>query len=196
MIKEKNTSLLNGLILVGGKSTRMGSDKSKLDYHGKSQGVYMFDLLNNNKAINTVFYSVRDNNQLKNQQRIIDKYVDYGPFGGICSAFNYDSKKAWLVTATDLPFVDKKLIKLLISKRNPLKIATTFQGINKDFPEPLITIWEPKAYPILKEYLAQNKLSLISVLKNYEVEIIKIEDDLIQNINTKEAYNSIKNSLK
>jgi molybdopterin-guanine dinucleotide biosynthesis protein A len=36
---------MNGLILVGGQSVRMGTDKSQLSYHGKPQWQYLYDLL-------------------------------------------------------------------------------------------------------------------------------------------------------
>ena len=34
-----------GLVLCGGKSTRMGTDKSMLQYHSKPQRYYVYDLL-------------------------------------------------------------------------------------------------------------------------------------------------------
>lgn len=193
LIKQQIASV-NGLILIGGKSTRMGTDKSELDYYGKPQRTYLFDILNESITENNIFYSVRNQQQLKTtQQFITDKFLDLGPFGGICSAFMHNPNKAWLVIATDLPFVDKKIIAMLLSKRDPSKIATTFKGKNKKFPEPLITIWEPKSYPILLNYLAQGYSCPRKVLINNDVEIIEIDDEIIQNVNTKKEYNAFIN---
>ncbi|MCF6350055.1 MAG: NTP transferase domain-containing protein [Flavobacteriaceae bacterium] len=189
---QQKTASINGLILIGGKSTRMGTDKSKLDYHGKPQRKFLVDLLSNSISKNNIFYSVRDENQLYENQVITDKFINFGPFGGICSAFIHNPNKAWLVIATDLPFIDKKTIDLLLTKRNSSKIATTFKGKNKKFPEPLITIWEPRAYPILLNYLAQGYSCPRKVLINNDVEVININDDLIENVNTKEAFNNVK----
>ena len=190
---QQQIASVNGLILVGGKSTRMGTDKSKLDYHGKPQSNFMFDVLSDSITKNNVFYSVRDEKQLENEQQIItDKFLDLGPFGGICSAFMHDPNKAWLVVATDLPFINKDVISRLLSKRNPSKIATAFKGKSKQFPEPLITIWEPKAYPILLNYLAQGYSCPRKILINNDVEIIEIDDQIIQNINTKNEFESVK----
>lgn len=186
LIQEKIASV-NGLILIGGKSKRMGTDKSNLDYHGKPQREYLLDVLGDSITENNIFYSVRDENQLANETQIItDKFLDLGPFSGICSAFMHNPNKAWLVVATDLPFISKEIINLLLSKRNPSKIATTFKGKSKNFPEPLITIWEPKAYPILLNYLAQGYSCPRKVLINNDVEIVEISDEIIQNVNTKE----------
>ncbi len=83
-----------------------------------------------------------------------------------------------------MPFVDENLIKLLINNRYLDKIATTFRGENKKYPEPLITIWEPKSFPILKHALFIKEFSLIKILNENDVKIIEIEDRLTQNINT------------
>ena len=58
----------------------------------------------------------------------------------------------------------------------------------RQFVEPLITIYEPKAYPILLSYLAQGYSCPRKVLINSEVEIIEVDDNLIRNINTPEEY--------
>ena len=100
-----------------------------------------------------------------------------------------------MVLATDLPFVDEHLVKLLLEKRNPAKVATAIKGKGKQFPEPLITIYEPKAYPVLLQYLAQGYSCPRKMLINSEVEIVEVDDELIRNINTPEEYAAAKNEL-
>ena len=98
--------------------------------------------------------------------------------------------------ATDVPFVDNKLIKLLLKHRNPSKIATAIKGKSKQFVEPLIAIYEPKAYPVLLSYLAQGYSCPRKVLINSDVEIVEVDDALIQNINTPEEYQKAIKELK
>ena len=119
---------------------------------------------------------------------IEDKFVDLGAFGAICSAFQRNPNKAWLVMASDLPFVNTEVIQMLLKHRNPAKIATAIKGKSKPFVEPLITIYEPKAYPILLSYLAQGYSCPRKVLINSDVEIVEIDDDFIRNINTPEDF--------
>lgn len=190
LILEKIAPLF-GLVLIGGKSSRMGSDKSLLSYHGKPQRNFLVDLLGDFIASNNIFCSVRDSNQVVSSPFITDKFTGLGPFGGICSAFMHNPNVAWLVIATDLPFVNSVLLNLLISKRNSSKIATTFIGANNDFPEPLITIWEPKAYPILLLSLSRGDLSLSKILNNNAIEVIEIDNSLIRNINTKDDFDAV-----
>ena len=54
---EQCVPLLNGLVLAGGKSVRMGYDKSSIQWHGKEQRYYMADLLK--QICKDVFISCR-----------------------------------------------------------------------------------------------------------------------------------------
>lgn len=184
---------VKGLVLAGGKSLRMGSDKGLLDYHGKSQRDFSFELLQ--RVHLETFLSVRKEQKIAPGKNIEDVFLGLGPFGAICSAFQSNPNAAWLVLATDLPFVDENILKKLLENRNPSKIATAIKGKNKDFPEPLIGIWEPKSYPILLNYLAQGISCPRKVLINNPVEIIEIEDHFIRNVNTPEEFETVKKEI-
>ena len=189
LIQEK-IAPVKGLVLVGGKSTRMGSDKSELNYFGKPQKEVAKELLEEHNL--ETFYSVQKSD---NDYEISDKFLNIGPFGGICSAFQKDPNSAWFVLATDVPFVNNEIIQLVLKHRNPSKVATAIKGKNKDFVEPLITIYEPKAYPILLQYLAQGYSCPRKMLLNSDVEILEIEDDFIRNINTPEEFRAAKEEI-
>ncbi|MDP3353512.1 MAG: NTP transferase domain-containing protein [Flavobacteriaceae bacterium] len=192
---QQNIPVLKGLVLVGGKSERMGTDKSSLAYFGINQREHLFNLLQKNVS-GDVYISSRKEQDFNHQNLIPDTFLGLGPYGGICSAFMQHPNNAFLVVAADLPFVDDELLQLLISKRNPTKIATTFIGKNNPFPEPLITIWEPKSYPILLQYLSMGYSCPRKVLINSDVELITINEDLLRNINTPDEYEQVKKELK
>jgi molybdopterin-guanine dinucleotide biosynthesis protein A len=185
---------VQGLVLAGGKSIRMGTDKGQLNYYGKPQREYIKDLLEAEGL--TTYYSVRADQNFEDQTpTITDRFLNLGAFGAIASAFQSNPNRAWLVLATDLPFVNQDLIKLLIQRRNPSKIATAVKGKNKPFPEPLIAIWEPKAYPEMLSFLALGYSCPRKVLINSEVEIVEVDDALIRNINTPEEFEAAKKDL-
>lgn len=190
LIQEK-IAPIKGLILVGGKSTRMGKDKSQLCYFGKPQKEAAKELLEN-QGLKT-FYSVGKITKIENE--IPDTFLNLGPFGGICSAFQKDPNVAWLVLATDVPFINAKIIQLLLKHRNPSKVATAIKGKGKEFVEPLITIYEPKAYPILLQFLAQGYSCPRKMLINSEVEIVEVDDHFIKNINTPGEFEEVKKEL-
>ena len=190
LIQEK-TPPVKGLVLIGGKSKRMGTDKSELNYYGKPQKEYVKELLEDNLL--DTYFSVQ--NISENEKEIHDTFLNLGPFGGICSAFQKDPNSALLVVATDLPFVDKNLIIRLLENRNPSKVATAIKGRGKEFVEPLITIYEPKAYPVLLQYLAQGYSCPRKMLINSDVEIIEVDDNLIRNVNTPEEFENVKREI-
>ena len=189
LVQEK-IAPIKGLVLVGGKSTRMGTDKAELNYFGKPQKQRAKELLEHNNL--ETFYSVQKSS---NENEISDKFLNLGPFGGICSAFQKDPNLAWFVFATDLPFVNEEIIQMLLKHRNPSKVATAIKGKNKEFVEPLITIYEPKAYPILLQYLAQGYSCPRKMLINSDVKIVEIDDDFIRNVNTPEEFKAAKQEI-
>jgi molybdopterin-guanine dinucleotide biosynthesis protein A len=190
---QQKIAPIQGLVLAGGKSTRMGTDKGILQFYGKNQRDVTIELLEKHHL--KTFLSVREEQEISTENKITDKFIGLGPFGAICSAFQENPDVAWLVLATDLPFVNDEVIQLLLKHRNPSKIATTIKGESSQFPEPLITIWEPKSYPLLLNYLSQGYSCPRKVLINSDVEIVKIDESFIRNINTpdefKDAYKEI-----
>ncbi len=183
---QQKIAPIQGLVLAGGKSTRMGSDKGTLNFFGKNQREVVIDLLEKHHL--KTYLSVREDQEIQTENKITDKFIGLGPYGAICSAFQENPDVAWLVLATDLPFVNDEVIKLLLKHRNPSKIATTIKGKSNQFPEPLITIWEPKSYILLLNYLAQGYSCPRKVLINSDVEIFEIDDNFIRNINTPEEF--------
>lgn len=190
---QQKIAPVQGLVLAGGKSVRMGSDKGLLNFHGKTQRNYAFEMLENLNF--KTYLSVRKEQKITDVSTVEDVFLGLGPFGAICSAFQQNPNTAWLVIATDLPFLDENIIKLLLKSRNPSKIATAIKGKGKQFPEPLVTIWEPKAYPILLNYLAQGISCPRKVMINSEIEIVEVADKFITNVNTPEEFNNVKKEL-
>jgi molybdopterin-guanine dinucleotide biosynthesis protein A len=117
--------------------------------------------------------------------------------GGLISAFMENPDTAWLTVACDLPFLSPKTIDFLISNRNPSKLATTFLDAEGKFPEPLVTIWEPRAYPVLFRYLSQGYSCPRKVLINSDVAILQAPDsEEFRNVNNPEEYQAALKDLK
>ncbi len=192
---QKSIPILNGLVLAGGKSRRMGRDKGKINYHGKPQREYAFDLLST--CCKQTFLSCRPDQSadpdLFGMPLIFDNFLGLGPFGAIASAFRENPNTAWLVVACDLPLLDKDTLDYLIQHRNPSKVATAFNSPNNEFPEPLITIWEPRSYPILLSFLTQGYSCPRKVLINSEVTLIDAPDTrVLTNVNSPEDLEELK----
>src|SRR3954469_8700324 len=121
---EQSVPPLNSLVLAGGKSVRMGYDKSSIAWHGKEQRYYMADLLK--QFCHNVFISCRAEQQNEiesNYKTLPDTFIDLGPYGAILSAFREKPGTAWLVVASDLPLLDPNALQLLIEHRNSSAVA-------------------------------------------------------------------------
>ncbi len=188
---------LNGLVLAGGKSQRMGQDKALLDYHGMPQQEHLYQLLS--ECCADTFLSLRpEQDEPPFEVSVIrDTFTGLGPMGAILSAFRQAPDSAWLVVAVDLPLVDAAVLDELIGQRNPSKVATAFHNPATDFPEPLIAIWEPRAYPVLLQFLAQGYSCPRKVLINSDMESVEIDNPIVlRNANRPEDVEAIRKLMK
>ncbi|HLF65786.1 MAG TPA: NTP transferase domain-containing protein [Saprospiraceae bacterium] len=185
---------VKGLVLAGGKSVRMGTDKSMIQYHGIPQREHLMQMLSS--LLLPTYLSCRPGqaDEIKTDFPLIpDRFTGLGPYGAILSAMMFAPDYAWLVVATDLPMVTMDTLRQLIEYRNPSKVATAFHNPSTGFPEPLITLWEPKAYPVLLSFLAQGNSCPRKALINSDVQILEPHDpQWLMNVNTPEEAEEAK----
>nr|WP_294796292.1 NTP transferase domain-containing protein [uncultured Mucilaginibacter sp.] len=188
---------LKGLVLAGGQSQRMGHDKGAVNWHGTEQRYYMADMLGD--FCSDVYLSCRSEQTQaieKQYQTIEDTFTGLGPFGAILSAFRHDPNSAWLVVACDLPLLDRLALQYLTDNRDTSAVATAYKNDTEGFPEPLITIWEPKAYARLLNYLSQGYSCPRKVLINSDIKLLQAVDSrVLANVNTPEELEEIKEQL-
>jgi molybdopterin-guanine dinucleotide biosynthesis protein A/molybdopterin-guanine dinucleotide biosynthesis protein len=179
---------LRGLVLAGGLSQRMQTDKGRLRYGpaGREQREVATALLA--EVCQDVFVSCRAEQAAElptGLHPLPDTFLGLGPLGGILSAFRQDPNAAWLVLACDLPFLTADVLRQLVAGRQPSRLATAFQSPGSDFPEPLITIFEPRAYPELLRFLGSGYSCPRKMLINSDVEVLPTPvGDALRNINT------------
>ena len=190
--------VLNGLVLAGGKSTRMGFDKATIQWHAKEQQYYAADLLK--EVCATVFISCRPDQQKEinsSCQILPDTFTGIGPYGAILSAFREKPDGAWLVVACDLPLLDTQTLQYLKEHRNVTAMATAFESPYNHFPEPLITIWEPKSYPVLLSFLSKGITCPGKALRNMDTAVLKIQHpEALTNVNTPGDFERVQQILQ
>ncbi|MGC3946547.1 MAG: NTP transferase domain-containing protein [Chryseolinea sp.] len=176
-------SILNGLVLAGGLSTRMGTDKALIDYHGKPQREHLFDALK--IVCNEVYTSCRRESDIPSYLNpITDKFDIKSPLNGILSAFQFETNSAWLTVPVDLPNVSIGVLRDIVSRRDHRKLATCFFDLSAGGPEPLLTIWEPRALPLLTAQVSRGNVSPRSFLTHNEVKIIYgLDQSIFMNVN-------------
>ena len=188
-----------GLVLSGGKSTRMGQDKGLISYHGVPQREYLYHLLED--VCDKTFISVRQDQRGEiptTFNTILDRDEFRGPYNGLLSAHRAYPDVAWLVLACDLPLIDHESLRELIDRRDTEKMATAFSQRENPLPEPLCAIWEPEALRTSIAYLeAGNGTCPRKFLINSDVSLIfPKRPEILLNANSQEEYNEALQKLE
>jgi molybdenum cofactor guanylyltransferase len=181
---------LHGLVLAGGKSTRMQQDKGLLRYHKSDQRTHVHQLLSTYCAETYVSCNAAQVTEVAGKLPYLeDRFLNLGPKGGILTALQSNPNAAWLTVACDLPFLSAASLEYLVQHRDPTKMATAFYDSEGKFPEPLLTIWEPRSYPQLLLFLSLGYSCPRKALINSEVKLLTIPDETeLRNVNDPVAY--------
>ena len=190
---------LFGLVLAGGASTRMRTDKAALQYHGRPQLRWAFELAS--KFCAASFVSVRpdqrDDATRASFPQIVDRQPGIGPIAGISAALLEHPKAAWLVLACDLPFLTERTLQHLIAQRDLHKVATAYRSAHDGLPEPLCAIWEPAAREPLLAYIATGRQCPRKFLINSNTTLLDLpEQQALDNVNTVEEFDSATAALR
>jgi molybdopterin-guanine dinucleotide biosynthesis protein A len=153
---------LYGLVLLGGKSSRMGRDKSALIYSKVSnvdQRRRCFELLD--AICEKTFVSCRSDQASAHSVEfpvIVDSVAGEGPGAGILSAANEYPDASWLVLACDFPFADAKAVGFLARQQSSSQPATFYVHENQ-MVEPLFAVWHKPALEELRQGFAHGDFS-------------------------------------
>jgi molybdopterin-guanine dinucleotide biosynthesis protein A len=174
---------VNGLILAGGRSSRLGFDKSGIQYFDKPQPEHLAEILT--PFCQLIFISCRKPLTHSTVPVLIDRFEMAGPLNAILTAFQHQPGTAWLTVPVDMPNIDADLIRLLIHHRNPKKMATCFRDSTGKQPEPLLAIWEPTASAKLLDYHSGGGQSPREFLLSNPIELLTVDHPkYLVNINT------------
>jgi molybdenum cofactor guanylyltransferase len=196
-LRRQSEAPLYGLVLVGGQSRRMGTAKWALDYQGEPQAQHTARLLG--EVCERVFLSVRAGQPVEGMPelpRIEDRFPAWGPSAGILSAMEVHPDAAWLVVACDLPFLDGPTLATLAARRDPLMVATTYRSSHGGLPEPLCTIWEPRARQRLLQAAGIDRNCPRKVLIESRPLLLDLANPrALDNANTPDDYQSARAAL-
>jgi molybdenum cofactor guanylyltransferase len=171
---------VNGFILAGGRSSRMGRDKALLDWHGRTLLAHMVDLLQ----------AATDQVQVVGRDRLPDRLPGLGPLSGIATALANSSSEVNLIVAVDLPLLTKDFLIFLRSRAENSKCPVLACKIESHFP--LCLGIRRSLLPEIEKRLSEGHLSVYRFIEDSGAEIISgLEPSLFRNINTPEDYEEI-----
>ena len=176
--------LINGFVLAGGKSLRLGRDKALLDWHGRTLLEHMVDLL----------ASATDHVRVVGRDPVPDLVPGRGPLSGILTALETSETDSNIVVAVDLPLLTKQFLKYLKSRAviNSRQIVAC--KIGSDFP--LCMAFRRNLLPELWDRMRRGDLSVHTAVENCDAEVISelelkkegFDLSIFKNINTQRDY--------
>lgn len=188
---------------MGGKSSRMGTDKSQLvvslSDSASSRIVpkaeqTLLELAHYKLKcyVDEVHFSINKNQEaLGLENTILDEYEGEGPLSGIISALRA-TQSSILVLGIDMPLITKQSIKKLIQNRNWDLLTTTYYNDQTHTWEPMLSIWEIETLHCLEEYFNNGGRSTQKFLNQYGNQRVAIANpEEFTNVNTMEEYRSL-----
>ena len=184
---------LFGLLLAGGRSTRMGRDKASMviGADGLNQGQRAIQGLS--PVCQKVFLSLRDGQTApegcEHLEIVRDNPKWSGPLAGILAAFEQHPNAAWLVMACDLPFVTPEVLHKLVHARTDGANFIAYASATDGLPEPLCAIYEPGARAILQRHAERNHLCPRHIMIEEHATLLELPPSCrraLENMNTPE----------
>lgn len=189
------------IILAGGTSRRMGQDKAFIQV----EGIRLFDYVYGKcqELFSEIIIVTNHPHQFIEYQTPVveDEIPGIGSIGGLYTGLKRASNYYSFCVACDMPFLNPKLIALLIENRhmNDVVIPKTRAGF-----EPLHAVYSKRCIEPLKKIIEKGDLKISNLLAEVKVrycseeEIKKIDPTLISfmNVNTKKDLFQIQKMLK
>ncbi len=189
---------MTAVILAGGKSSRMGSNKAFLKLKDKTFIELQIELLR--KMFDEIIISANTQSEYEylNLPVFKDIYPGKGPLAGIYTSLINSSSFYTFMLACDMPFVDLELIKHLqdLTQNYDVVIPKSKKGL-----EPLHAFYSKNCIDSIKKELDANNLRIISFFPHVNVKIVELDSltvsnsfkDSIKNLNTREEYEVARN---
>jgi molybdopterin-guanine dinucleotide biosynthesis protein A len=181
---------ITGVILAGGKSTRMGRSKARLPFEGQMLIEFIHRRLQ--EVFNNVALSVNQEDTFPEivAPKIVDLHEEIGPMGGIASALETEDRI--FCVACDMPFLNVDLIRYLCGYSDCDAVLPIWHGRI----EVLHAFYSSAVRAPLKEAVRSGRFKLTEAL--LETHVRYVNDDEIKpidplglsfrNINTPQDY--------
>lgn len=183
-----NKREVTGIVLAGGVSSRMGTDKGLCMLKGKTLVSYAIEALL--PLCDTILIS--SNNIIDYQnfgyQVIVDEYKGIGPIGGIYSSLKKSPSKHNLIISCDTPFLNTSLLSYILENSDNYEIVAPEHS--KSFIEPLAAYYSSDIVNQLeisiknKDYKLMNFFNKVKFKKINISSIQGFSNRLFINLNT------------
>lgn len=199
-----NAPLL-GLLLAGGKSSRMGCDKASIIVDGDrvTQTERAINVLG--KLCQRTYLSLREGQPAPKGGGGIPVIRDCGeaagPLSGILAALYEVPDAVWLVLACDLPFITTDILARLVARHHEapdapfIACSCSLDGL----PEPLCAIYTPAALSLVRSYASRAIFSPREIMLRERSPCLVLQSDefhLLQNMNTPQDFDAARRKYR
>lgn len=182
-----------GIILAGGKSNRMGTDKGLLLLDGKPFVAHIYEALQPLVGENCIIVSSNPDYDFLGCTRVEDIIPNKGPLGAIYTGLKYSKTKMNLVVCVDSPLVSTELLQWMFSKHTELFLVS--QLVVNGKTNPLVAVYDRSIRIQMSEAIAGNQLrvrDLVSEVIHQDIQVPEKLEKQLLNINTVEEYQNLK----
>lgn len=180
---------LNCVIFAGGKSSRMGQDKSLLPFGGyPTLTAYQYARLS--PLFNKTFISAKERDKFDFEADVIPDIVEtglYAPTAGFVSIFEHLDDERLFVLSVDTPFVTAEQIGTLLANDNSgvdAVVAKTASGTH-----PMCGIYHRSLLSSFKHMLQEDNHRLGQLLKHANTCFVTFDDEAaFANLNHPHEY--------
>jgi molybdenum cofactor guanylyltransferase len=193
---------VSGIILLGGKSSRMGENKALLKINGQSVIERLIRMMDN--LFENLFLSVSNFGEYGffEMQMIKDIFPNHGPLSGIHSGLVHSSTQKNFFISCDLPFIDSTTIEYLMNIQSNAPILLPVVG---SIPQYDCGIYDKIIIDHIEKMIStnfENKASLKNLIQIVDTKFIQAESfpffrkELFFNMNTLEDYKFVLEQLE
>ena len=189
-----------GLVVCGGNSRRMGTDKSMLIYYEKPQCYHVYEMLL--PFCEKVFISCneRQANTVEDGYNVLTdnpSFKTIGPMAALLTAFTQFPKKNILFIGCDYPFLTATDLQPFFSSCKEENRTAAFYNEQEDIYEPLLAWYPYQSFDELKKMYNANQYSLQYFLRNVQANKFYSENkNSIRSVDTHEAFIKAHNTIK
>lgn len=178
--------------MAGGKSSRMGQDKSFVLLNGKAMIQHVIERTTSLGQQTTHLITNRTNDYRQfGLTMYSDVLPDKGSLGGIYTAIHYSPTPYTLVVGCDMPFINTALLRYMVNLCNDSQFDVIVPRVDS-YPEGLHAIYHKNCLSPIRERLDVNRLKVISFYGEVRVKYIDepeyaqfgTPETLFRNINT------------
>lgn len=192
-LRDRHVMRVGGIVLCGGRSSRMGAPKAWLPFGGELMLPRIVRLLR--EAVDpVVVVAARDQDVplLPHDVRVVrDREDGRGPLAGLAAGLDALSGMADVayLSSCDVPLLTSAFVKRVVESLGDAAIAVPrIDGV----PQPLAAAYRLELAPAVERLLASGRSRLIDLLEGERVRYLDAGElpgiESLRNVNTKDEY--------